>query len=153
MKKHILTFLVVIAAITAKAQGNLQFNQVLNIIPGISYTVPAGKVFKLESMTTSNSSVTTNYIGQSGCGPNGCCTCNYATQVYLTINNIQFSAGPGGTTRCSFDGGCSAFPTNTGPISITPMDFPIWLKAQNVISLGSNVSGIFLSGIEFNVVP
>ncbi len=63
MKKHILTFLVVIAAITAKAQGNLQFNQVITFNGNFTSTptgkldlgtVPVGKVWKMEYFTTAS---------------------------------------------------------------------------------------------------
>lgn len=130
------------------AQGDLQFNQVINITPGQTYTVPEGKVLKVESVTFNNASVATTFVNQNGCGSNFG-TCTYSTDVFLTINNVQISGtGTSFGTNC---GGCT--PTRNGPATIPALGFPIWLNAGKVISVGSNVSGVFVSGIEFNVIP
>ena len=62
MKKFLLfTFLILFVFISVRAQGNLEFNQVLNYeftSAGSSFTVPAGKVWKLENVMITS---TNNY--------------------------------------------------------------------------------------------
>ena len=59
--KHLFTFLLVAVSATCFAQGNLQFNQVVNVNgvdnggnPLTTVTVPAGKVWKITSATWLN---------------------------------------------------------------------------------------------------
>lgn len=56
MKKLALLFLLFLCINTANAQGNLQFNQVilytLDVDTPQSFTVPAGKVWKIESASS-----------------------------------------------------------------------------------------------------
>ena len=61
--KHLFTFLLIASSATSFAQGNLQFNQVVNVsgvTPGgnifTTVTVPAGKVWKITSSSWMNSS-------------------------------------------------------------------------------------------------
>ena len=53
MKKILFLFSICLIGLGVKAQGSLQFNQVVVINNGISYTVPSGKVFKIESLNNS----------------------------------------------------------------------------------------------------
>ncbi len=68
MKKIVLIFVVILSGLCAKAQGNLQFNQVLIIdvsVAGNAVTVPAGKVWKLENvaMASNGAYVQLQYSG------------------------------------------------------------------------------------------
>ena len=80
----------------SKAQGNLQFNQVLNVqfTPSASttLTVPAGKVWKLESMVMNSSNAA------------GCFSYN-GTFYYLRPENCPFWIGSEQTI--TFGAGCS----------------------------------------------
>ena len=64
MKKALLILSILAVAIGAKAQGNLQFNQVIteaaSLGPGATtgtLTVPAGKVWKIEAVNASATSI------------------------------------------------------------------------------------------------
>ena len=57
MKILILSFFLVLCSVLY-SQGNLQFNQVLTFEPGESYTVPTGKVLKIESVSMNGNAVT-----------------------------------------------------------------------------------------------
>ena len=70
MKKTILLFLFALGVTIFHAQGNLQFNQVLNLDAtsvGTSYSVPAGKVWKIESvgLASNNAYFQIQYSGMS----------------------------------------------------------------------------------------
>ena len=158
MKRKILfSSLCVLFALSLKAQGNLQFNQVLNIENGMNYTVPTGKVLKIESINYVNPSAIVNYssctINCPGCGASSGVTCYYTSINYLRIGNNIYSAStaPGGVYINS-GGACSVCPaTQTLSVSPTNLILPIWLgSGKNVNVLAS---GIFISAIEFNIVP
>lgn len=147
-----LVMLLLSYAANSFAQGDLQFNQVINITPGQTYTVPEGKVLKVESIPFNNAIITANFAGLISSG--GSLACTYSSSVFLTIGNVQITGTAPNTGifaggQC--DSGCQC--TRTAPATIPALDFPIWLNAGKVISVGSNVSGVFVSGIEFNVIP
>ena len=136
MKKLILIAMCFIS-LQLSAQGNLQFNQVINLdytsaISGISkvnlgsVTVPAGKTWKIESGTLYRDSGTSN-IGE-------------AVAANLAFNNILVCDNK----------------TNNNP---NGTNYPIWLSAgtyQVVMSqnVSSNLTYVFsISIIEFNIVP
>ena len=55
--KKLLSIAVLLISLSVSAQGNLQFNQVLSLdanVAGNPVTVPAGKVWKIESVAFSN---------------------------------------------------------------------------------------------------
>ena len=83
MKKFILfTLLQLFIFIYVRAQGNLQFNQVLNYeftLNGNSFTVPAGKVWKLENVMLNSIN---NYA----------CMVYNGTTYYLRQHNTSSSA-------------------------------------------------------------
>lgn len=132
------------------SQGNLQFNQVLSYTGTVScngintycsanspssYTVPANKVWKLESAGFS-SSVTNPHSTE-------------IISTYLIINNTYVYGGP--VNRGSFA------PKNG--ILITS---PVWLKSGDVLSWGMSSAvttnhissaSMHLSIIEFNIIP
>lgn len=103
--KIIITSLLLFFCTSGFAQGNLQFNQVLNIeftgTSTTSYTVPAGKVWKLENcmLTSINNYAcmifngTTYYLRQH----------NTASSSW---DNFPFWIGSGKTI--TFGGGCSS---------------------------------------------
>ncbi len=71
MKKYLATIsLFFFLVLCSEAQGNLQFNQVLNYeftLNGNTFTVPAGKVWKLENVmiTTTNNYACLVYNGNT----------------------------------------------------------------------------------------
>jgi hypothetical protein len=155
MKKHILTFLVVIAAITAKAQGNLQFNRVVNFTPGNSYTVPVGKVIKIESIAYNGTNVCLPFLSSyaGACCPVGY-SCgnttlgNYSSVDYLVIGDLIFSTG-------NISAYCSIPLPTCAPKTVTPptITLPFWLPAGKTISIYSNTFPMVISAIEFNIIP
>jgi hypothetical protein len=84
MKKSFLFFVFIILLGGVHAQGNLQFNQVLNLdaLPtGSTYTIPSGKVWKIESVALSanNAYFQIQYSG---------------TNYYVLNNSVPFSNLP-----------------------------------------------------------
>jgi hypothetical protein len=146
MKKALLILSLLALAIGAKAQGNLQFNQVMNLTSGNTYTVPTGKCLKIESILMNGAFVTSNFSG------GGCAICSYAAVTYMQIGNIAFTvtppnqAAPGGCPG----GICPA--TNSASLTLPSIIFPIWLKSGQIINLSSN-AGVLLTAIEFNIIP
>lgn len=117
-----------------KAQGNLQFNQVVTYTgtgsgsfsyTSPTWTVPAGKVWKIESASPSlaNSAVT---------------------------RKINVEAG----------GGWGTFALTTASTETTINPFPIWLKAGDQVQLqaagnccSTTTFYYAISILEFNIVP
>jgi len=111
------------------AQGNLQFNQIVTV-GTTSLTVPAGKVWKVESYTESEVTFNSNYSS-------GCVNSNYHRP--LVINNNYYFFGNMATA-------------SSGANYITTGNkLPIWLKPGDQIR--TVCSSDFASVIEFNVVP
>jgi hypothetical protein len=112
------------------SQGNLQFNQVV-IVNDQVQTVPAGKVWKVESYQQQQVSISTSF-------PTTGCTDLNRPRPYF-IDNIQYhnieGIGHG----------------NTSFASTAKNNFPIWLKAGQ--TLKTSCPGDILSVIEFNIVP
>jgi hypothetical protein len=99
------------------AQGTLQFNQVISRFHNTltsAYVVPAGKVFKLESLTLDPTT---------------------AGQAYLFINGIR-------TIWIDYSTNPPKLPT-----------LPMWFKAGDIIDNNNTGSQLYMTGIEFNVVP
>jgi hypothetical protein len=137
MKKYVLFLFVVTSSYYLKAQGNLQFNQVINLeawsttnmggyyIAEVNFTVPTGKVWKIEGVTS------------------GCTTGSGAGVIGLT-NTLT-----------------SRYYGNIIPSSNTTSEHPIWLKSgfggKFSSSAGScqynNAAGFIVTIIEFNVIP
>ena len=150
MKKALLILSLLALAIGANAQGNLQFNQVLSYTGTVScngintycsanspssYTVPANKVWKLESAGFSS------YLANNN-SPD-------IISTYLIINNTYVYGGP--VNRGSF--------SQKNGILITS---PVWLKSGDVLSWGMSSActtnfissaSMHLSIIEFNIIP
>jgi hypothetical protein len=137
------------------AQGNLQFNQVVNLSNSSNYTVPTGKVLKIESINFNNPTTSVPYssciINCPSCGPSSGVTCYYSGINYLTIDNNVFFA-PNGQLYITSGGLCSVCPsTQTVSLSSNTFNLPIWLNSGKNVSI--QASGIFISAIEFNIIP
>lgn len=113
-----------------KAQGNLQFNQVVTV-SATSLTVPAGKVWKVESYTESEVTFNSNYSS-------GCVNSNYHRPLVINNNNYYFF-------------GNMATASSGANYITTGNKLPIWLKPGDQIR--TVCSSDFASVIEFNVVP
>lgn len=146
--KKILTIAILLFSMASFAQGNLQFNQVLNLKNGDNYTVPNNKVLKIVSV---------NYYQTSAIVPLIACTmnsqsnstCYYDDIVYFKIENVMsFRSGPFSSTRNS----CAQC-DSTRSVVATPdyPKMPIWLNSGKNIDLTRGV-GISISAIEFNIV-
>ena len=125
----IITFL--FALNNLNAQGNLQFNQVLRI-NNIAQTVPANRVWKIESYMQSQTSLSDGVEISS---------CNLIdrhhpflinTKPYFIING---SPGHG----------------SSGTYMAVGNQLPIWLKTGDLVQ--TTCLDNFLSIIEFNIVP
>ncbi len=145
MKKIVFTSLLfsLLLGLDMKAQGNLQFNQVVFIeMEGTSVSgstplfvtntliVPPGKVLKIESTSVSYS------VGQNGFSSHGSLGWGELFLNDKTITKTQYGASN----------------------IISEVRFPIWLKEGTyTLKLKIQSAGItskgFVSGIEFNVTP
>lgn len=112
------------------AQGNLQFNQIITV-GTTSLTVPAGKVWKVESYTESEVTFNSNYSS-------GCVNSNYHRPLVINNNNYYFF-------------GNMATASSGANYITTGNKLPIWLKPGDQIR--TVCSSDFASVIEFNVVP
>ncbi len=126
----------------SKAQGNLQFNQVLVLSSGANYTVPAGKVLKIESILHDGTAT----IPFSVCTG----TCVYSGSV-CSIDGIQIKLTSSTSTASCLT--CPATNFTTGNfIALNNYVFPIWLSAGKVVTISAS-AGIRISAIEFNIIP
>lgn len=126
--KKLIFILIFFVSLGSNAQGNLQFNQVLKVSTTVE-TVPAGKVWKIESYQQSNVAGTTN--STNGCDITRVRPYLIDGQPYQNIGNIA-----------SGNGGYVYVPENR---------MPIWLKEGQTAATACPSD--FLSIIEFNVVP
>jgi len=171
--------------------GNLQFNRVLNFTSGANYTVPQGKVLKIESTKFNLSlSATLNYIGcdtTMSFDPNfNWNRINHFCKYSTTNNAHSVQIGPikiGGFEQGGLFNGypyVSITQFNSYDCSICPptyntfyrigssdeLNCPLWLSEGEVVfilpylqffqqfsSTQSATNGIFISAVEFNVVP
>lgn len=144
--KNLLLLCAIVLSSAALGQGNLQFNQVISETFSIfgnayntfynatdTYTVPAGKVWKIES------------ISYSATSANG----TYLPSFFLNVNGTRVLYNYG-TQRNQFDYG--------GTLNAQP----IWMKGGDVVlfsmrngcstTCAQSVNG-HLSIIEFNIIP
>ena len=137
--KNILLILAIAISSASFAQGNLQFNQV-KLVTTVE-TVPAGKVWKVESATFQGGAPICVGAGpNSGCGSQNIIYTSYQASMSYLIN------GASGYIAHGTYGGTAA---NASSNVIDP--FPIWLPAGTTLAAGTNM--MHLSVIEFNVVP
>lgn len=129
MKNKILGIWVMFVCQMTFGQGNLQFSQVLTI-SNTDQTVPAGKVWKIESYQQ-------HTVGIGATISMGCTSLSNSRPYY--IDGYYF---------CDIKG------TGTGAsniLYIAQNSFPIWLKAGQTCR--TSCPGDFLSVLEFNIVP
>ena len=157
--------------------GNLQFNRVLNFTSGANYTVPQGKVLKIESYK-SDVSFQANYVyhgcdSSSNLGPVTACkyVLSNGNSHPVKIGDIVI-AGSGnfnsidGTHHIMVNGNnnCAACPMSTTVVHFFnnshEIPCPFWLPAGDVITIFpynmyqyTTGFGIHISAIEFNIVP
>jgi hypothetical protein len=142
MKNLFLIILLSTLTLIIKAQGNLQFNQVLTyngtllpsgLLTSPTYTCPAGKVWKIESKTRAPQTLS-GFSGQSG----------WQGKLSFYLNSAQLQDLYVGSST-------SVLETS-----------PLWLKAGDNIYFEFTYTGIpisncfalyYLSIIEYNIVP
>ncbi len=137
----ILMMLSVGLGFSAQAQGTLQFNRVMVLDGSQSpYTVPAGKVWKLENRSTAQSrfvsSIGTPFSATwSGTNPN---PCDGSISGSTTVQRVTFSNCQSYNTQILVNGGNSAFSSST----------PVWLAAGNTLQI---FQGICTHAINLNI--
>ena len=119
----------------AFAQGNLQFNQV-KLVTALE-TVPAGKVWKIESVIYNIAEGSTTYQT----GNYGNCTTSDYNSAAIVVAGTPTKVGQG-TTPLAYSSGAYVH-------SYTIL--PIWLPAGTTLSGGICLNKI--SVIEFNITP
>jgi len=156
--KKLLSIFLLFFALQCMAQGNLQFNQVINIKNGDTYTVPAGKVLKITGIA--NSAKTNFKIPLKRCDfSQGQAFCYYdPSNVFVgSIGNVEYFAAPNGSSNQSTGpySQCSLCPPTYDYFnSYIPYvsSLPFWLNAGQNITIGQG-SGYLISAIEFNIIP
>lgn len=111
------------------AQGNLQFNQVLKVVDA-DQTVPAGKVWKVESYHQMQIGISTS-LPTTGCADLA------RPRPYFVDNVLYHHLQPIGNGNSNF-------------ASAATNEFPLWLRSGQ--TLRTSCPGDFLSVIEFNVL-
>lgn len=145
------------------AQGNLQFNQVINLKPGDSYQVPSNKVLKIESISIQSNNLCMPRTGTQIVSCTGWGSRNegiYAGFMYMTIGDLVYNV-PSQLGRNLFPGqtvGCNTNPINPECYPINDIDLgsinvPIWLREGKQVIINNTSISVAISAIEFNVVP
>ncbi len=152
MKRVLFSLILFFVAFLVNAQGNLQFNQV-KLVTTLE-TVPAGKVWKVESALT----------GEERYPTSGTNLPSNSRFIQVNGNSICIHEEHVATTGVGFNGCCGGgfWMSNVGmsvnsttpvlvQVSGQPTKLPLWLPSGTTLSVGSKVSSI--SVVEFNVVP
>jgi len=126
MIKSYLFWFFLLVSVSFKAQGNLQFNQPI-LITNVLSTVPAGKVWKIESFTPSSIYQTHN---------------GNPSAFQITINGDNRIVGMPAGVNINYSPGSHSAVMHT---------LPIWLPAGATLIAGPGVA--MISVIEFNLVP
>jgi len=127
--------------ILVQGQGSLQFNQVLVFTAASGQqTVPANKVWKLESYSPSQARRYTYFgnYGTVGWGTSNPNPCTGATSGSTTLNYFDHSACPSANTALSINGQ-SVVPNSSQPL---------WIPASGTIEITANPC---YSGASVNV--
>ncbi len=140
MKRTFLFSLFVFMHLALFSQGNLQFNQVKLV--SIVETVPAGKVWKVESATYAGGSIFCVGGGPSG-GTVYCSQSSNALQNYSVIGVMTYTIN--GQANYISD----IVYSNSISTQLTP--FPFWLPAGSTLAASTNMR--YLSVLEFTIVP
>lgn len=135
--KLLLSLFLVITTSFSFAQGNLEFNGVLTYSGTLNFsnnnssqwTVPTGKVWKIESMTTNS-----QFVVSTG-----------AEIMYFNLNNVKIKKFIGNDANITY--------------RATESPTPLWLKSGDVIQFTSNTNvasnyscNYFISIVEFNFI-
>jgi hypothetical protein len=146
MKKIFIILVLLVTVNSIKAQGNLQFNRVVNFSAsqsnGGSYStgayvyqtfqIPAGKVWKIENVMVGNSN------GSAMGFVKGCDACA-ATFNNIIAYNIYYASGYA-TDNAKF------------PIWLSDGNYSFIISDNNNSSQGDNLLASY-SAIEFNITP
>jgi hypothetical protein len=155
--KRILLLALIFISLNAFGQGNLQFNQVLNIKNGDNYTVPAGKVLKITAVSISSKNIIkVPFLRCDLWQGSYFCTYNLDNIIVGNIGSLNYYlystsptvASPGYYSLCSQ---CPSSYDYTGGVSIG-FQTPFWLKSGENITIAQG-SGVLISAIEFNIIP
>ena len=130
MKIYFYFFAIFLLPLTAHSQGNLQFNQIV-IVSSVNQTVPAGKVWKLESYQQEQ-------VSMAYMSPAPSCVPLDRQRPYYIDNIYYYNIGD------LASGGSYIY-------NVPKNNFPIWLKASQTVR--TSCSGDFISIIEFNIIP
>jgi len=152
MKRVLFSLILFFVAFLGNAQGNLQFNQV-KLVTTLE-TVPAGKVWKVESALT----------GEERYPTSGTTLPSNSRFIQVNGNSICIHEEHVATTGVGFNGCCGGgfWMNNVGmavnsttpvlvQVSGQPTKLPLWLPSGTTLAAGSKVSSI--SVVEFNVLP
>ena len=132
--KLIIVVLSLFSLVSIMAQGNLQFNQV-KLVSALE-TVPAGKVWKIESVIYNIPQTASGYQST-----NGGCSYVYYESTAIEIAGIPTKVGQGTQP--------AAYSNLAYTHSYTML--PVWIPAGTTLSGGTCLNKI--SVIEFNIVP
>ena len=132
--KSIVLFIFLVCLGMSYAQGNLQFNQV-KLVSALE-TVPAGKVWKIESVIYNIPQTASGYQST-----NGGCSYIYYESTAIEIAGIPTKVGQGTQP--------AAYSNLAYTHSYTML--PVWIPAGTTLSGGTCLNKV--SVIEFNIVP
>ena len=150
MKSLVFLLLLSFLGLSVSAQGTLQFNQALVVTDQLQ-TVPAGKVWK----------VTAIYGKDEVCRSVAPLYNNWFSQALVAgffLNGVEVLSFRKFLTGTMYNNSPTCSSNNSGGYSFTSLNFesdpnvlPIWIPAgATVQTSGPN---IFLSAIEFNIIP
>jgi len=139
MKNLILSFFLVLCSLLF-SQGNLQFNQV-KLVSTVE-TVPAGKVWKVESAVFMGGSPICVGTGpNAACGPGNMSSTGFVADMLFQVNGqtnyLYTNLGQPGSSASYASQGYSPF--------------PLWLPGGSTLATSANMR--YLNVIEFNIIP
>jgi len=139
MRSAMFVLLTCLMQIVLHAQGNLQFNQVLLLTA--TGTVPAAKVWKVESVL-SNSTLAANNNNSPSIN---------TVSLDVIVDGITVTIERSSVGIASQTGSAGVMRAYWGYASGGVTRLPFWLPAGSSLSPSTNAMGI--SVIEFNVLP
>jgi hypothetical protein len=142
-KKILFTVLISTISTCIFAQGTLQFNQVL-LVNNVQQSVPAGKVWKVESVMPQTSIIrcSDSYYNLPAPGPSN------DFVIVVNGNNVFVGEVTAGITS-GYTGGSSA--ASEVFVGVNTGLFPMWLPASTTLQASTNLR--YISVVEFNVIP
>jgi hypothetical protein len=159
--KKIITITILLFSMALYAQGNLQFNRIVNFKSSNSYTVPFGKVLKIVSINALSSIIvnlplTSCTNGWSGNSPYTYCNFFYNGFIYMKISNQNYTLNNNSNTGFWNHNQCSSCPplaqTTVSSVNFNNLKLPIWLSSGEEVSV-AQIDGLLISAIEFNIIP